>query len=140
MRRMRALGETEPLMRAVQLSAIANAKALVPRRTGFLQRAIIPGSVSATHAEVIANAPYAADVEYGTKPHDIVPKTKKALAWGGARRLTGSLRAGAKPDHFAKRVHHPGTKPKPYLVPGAKKAVADAGLRDAVVKAWNSGG
>lgn len=39
----------------------------------------------------------------GTNPHRIVPRNKKALKWDN-----GAV-------HFAKRVHHPGTKPHPFV-------------------------
>ena len=49
-------------------------------------------------------APYAAHVEFGTRPHVIVPIRKKFLHWtvGGKHR-------------FAKKVQHPGTQPQSYL-------------------------
>jgi len=47
---------------------------------------------------------YASDVEFGTKPHVIVPKNKKALHW----------KSGGK-DVFAKKVNHPGTRPQPFI-------------------------
>ena len=49
---------------------------------------------------VIANAEYSADLEYGTKPHVIEPKTAKVLHF----KSDGQ-------DVFTKRVNHPGTKP-----------------------------
>jgi hypothetical protein len=135
MRRLHALGETQPVLRALQLAAIQEAQKLVPRRTGFLQRNIRPGPIRATSAIIEARTPYAAAVEFGTKPHIIRPRNGKALAWGGPRRLTGSLRSGGKPTHFAKVVHHPGTKAQPYLLPGARHAVER--VRDVLVKRWN---
>lgn len=58
----------------------------------------------------LANAPYWAHVEYGTKPHMIIAVNKKALRWesGGA-------------VHFAKTVHHPGTKAQPFIRPNFYK-------------------
>lgn len=45
----------------------AQARAVVPVRTGYLQSSIVSVSISAgKEAEVQANAPYAAFVEYGT--------------------------------------------------------------------------
>lgn len=52
---------------------------------------------------VEVNANYAAHVEFGTKPHTIIPRTKKVLA----NRRTGQF--------FGKVVHHPGTKANPFL-------------------------
>lgn len=55
---------------------------------------------------------YALAVHEGTKPHEIKPKTKKALYWEGAR-------------HPVKRVMHPGTQANPY----ADRAIEQASSR-----------
>ena len=47
-RRLKALTDTRDIMRQIQLDTIAGAKAKVPRKTGFLGRSILPGSVSDT--------------------------------------------------------------------------------------------
>lgn len=47
---------------------------------------------------------YCLYVEYGTAPHVITPKNKKALYWPGAR-------------HPVARVNHPGTNAQPFLRP-----------------------
>lgn len=59
---------------------------------------------------------YAFYVEFGTKPHDITPQTKKALHW----------KVGKK-DVFAKKVRHPGTEPYPFI-----RTVINTKLRDIV--------
>jgi phage gpG-like protein len=135
-KRLAAIGEPKPLLRALQLSTIHEAQALVPRKTGLLQRRIIPGAITNDHAIVKADTPYAAPVEFGSKPHIMKPRNGKVLAWGGARRLSGRLRTGAKPTNFATIVHHPGSRAHPYLIPGAKKATG--GLKDLIVTRWNS--
>lgn len=125
------------------LLTVQYAKELVPRRTGMLHRTIRLGPVDETRqsVSVIAGGTrsvgYAEAVERGTRPHVILPRKKKALAWGGARRLSGSLRSGARPTNFARRVNHPGTKARPYLRPGAERALRDVGLADQVVLTWN---
>lgn len=43
-------------------------------------------------------------VEYGTRPHEIRPVNVSALHWEDAHG-----------EHFAKLVHHPGTKANPFL-------------------------
>ncbi len=136
LRRMKAVGEPKPLLRALQLSTIHEAQALVPRKTGLLQRRIIPGALTDTHAIVKADTPYAAPVEFGSKPHIIKPRHARVLAWGGSRRLSGRLRKGAEATNFATIVHHPGSKAHPYLIPGAKKATE--GMGDVIVAQWNS--
>ena len=48
-------------------------------------------------AEIGSKVPYAIYLEFGTPPHIIRPRTKKALFWKGAR-------------HPVKMVRHPGTR------------------------------
>lgn len=144
--RLTAIGKTQGLMQSIVIHGVREAKLLYTRqskKTGNLGRSIRPGRVSATKGEIIAGGRlkvgYAAFVERGTRPHIIRARNKRALAWGGPRRLSGSLRTGAAPTHFATLVHHPGTKAKPFLVPGLQKAAKEQGL-DTIVAAWNKAG
>lgn len=50
-------------------------------------------------------APHALFVHWGTRPHKIEPKNKKALRW-----------AGGGVFFFAKRINHPGNKADPWMV------------------------
>jgi hypothetical protein len=133
--RFDALGKNEIVLKTIQIATIREAKILVHRKTGHLGRSIVPGAVHKDSIEIDVRTPYAAAVELGAKPHVIRPKKGKVLAWGGTRRLSGALAKGSKPTHFARLVHHPGNKPYPYLLPGARKAVA--GIKDVVVRVWN---
>lgn len=133
--RLKAVGQTQPVLKQLQVSTVREAKILVHRKTGHLSRSIVRGALTPDHAIVEARTPYAATLELGSKPHVIRPVKAKVLAWGGTRRLSGTLAKGSKATHFARIVHHPGTKPYPYLLPGAKKAIV--GLKDAIVKLWN---
>lgn len=129
-----------------QVATIRGAKLRVPRRTGNLGRSIHAGTVTETGAQVVASADHASYVELGTRAHDIQPKAGRigrngrpaALAWGGARRLSGSLRSGASPTSFARRVHHPGTAPHPFLRPAAEEALTSENLTDEFIVAWNN--
>lgn len=47
-------------------------------------------------------------VEYGTRPHIIRPRSKRALWWPSA-------------DHPVKQVYHPGTKAQPFIRPAATR-------------------
>ena len=79
-------------------------------KTGHLRRSISVnmGNLEATiHT---SNVKYAVMVEKGTKAHVIRPKNKKALYWKGA-------------THPVKKVNHPGSKAKPYLIPAFEKEV-----------------
>ena len=72
--------------------------------TGHLRRGIstdIRGLGATIHT---SNIKYAPGVEYGTKAHIIRPKNKRFLYWKGAK-------------HPVKKVNHPGSKAKPYLIP-----------------------
>lgn len=139
-RRLEAVSDGRKLLGTLALRAVAYAKEGVVRKTGNLGRTIRLGSVTETDAQILAGGQagvgYAQFVEFGTRPHVIVPRNRKALAWGGNRRLSGSLRSGAKATSFAMRVNHPGTHAKPFLRPAAEKAVREAGV-EGIVKAWN---
>ena len=78
--------------------------------TGHLRRGITTnvGNMEATvHT---SNIKYARGVEYGTKPHVIKAKNKKALYWKGAK-------------HPVKSVRHPGSRAKPFLIPAFEKVI-----------------
>lgn len=139
--RLTALSKApKDMLREVGLTAVADAKRIVPRQTGNLGRTIRIGSMTDTSVEVKAggqlNVGYAAAVEYGSRPHVIRPKRAKALAWGGPRTLGGRLRSGGSPTHFAKVVNHPGTKPKPFLIPAFEFALRKLGISQ-IVERWN---
>lgn len=57
-------------------------------------------------------APHALFVHWGSKPHIIKPKNKKALRWSAGGQFV-----------FSKIVHHPGYKGDPYLVNAARDAM-----------------
>jgi hypothetical protein len=62
---------------------------------------------------IAAHVPYAAFVETGTRAHIIAPRNAQALRWYDSN--GGPV--------FAKLVHHPGTRPEPYLRPALWAAV-----------------
>lgn len=137
--RLRAIGRTERFLRDIQLDTIAGAKARVHRKTGFLARSIVAGAVDQDSAIVYVNAPYAAAEEFGSKPHVIVPKRARVLAWPSAegRRLSGRARTGTTAMTFAQKVRHPGTKAHPYIIPAALDALRKRGI-NAIIKRWNA--
>lgn len=81
-------------------------KSLCPVDTGNLRDSI--GVRSQGDSIVIGpdleQAPYAGYVEFGTAPHEIRPKTAKALRFTIGGQVV-----------FARVVHHPGTKPAYYV-------------------------
>jgi len=141
-RRLKAISgpaTTEAMAKRLGLSTVREAKLLVHRKTGNLGRSIHVVSATPSSVKVVASAHYAADLEFGTRPHEIKPRVRKALRWAaaGQRRLSGAPRSGATGFFFATVVHHPGTKPYPFLLPGARIAVKKSGLDDMIVERWN---
>lgn len=100
--------------------------AAAPKRTGAYAQTISTRTNVSVNAAFIRGegaAPLTNWLIGGTRAHDIVPKSKKALFWPGAL-------------HPVKRVYHPGTKPNPWHVAPSNAAadliggfVADAMLR-----------
>jgi hypothetical protein len=135
----------KPIMSTLAMATVRESKLLVHKKTANLARSIHAAEISESSARVVASAKYAAYVELGTRAHEITPRAKRALRWAASpegRRLTGSPRSAAQRGElggvvFATRVHHPGTKPHPFLRPGAEKAIKSAGLTDRIVAAWN---
>jgi hypothetical protein len=133
------------VMRELAMATVRESKLLVHHKTRNLARSIHAAEIGESSARVVASAKYAAYVELGTRPHEITPRARQALRWAASpagQRLTGTptkaaQRGGAGGVVFAKRVHHPGTRPYPFMKPGAEKAIRSAGLADRIVAAWN---
>lgn len=80
---------------------------------------------------VASNVAYAPALEEGTKPHDIYPVNKKALAFGSIgnkfRVVGGVVKHGKSLGKIIrKHVRHPGTKAYHVLGNAAKRAVSQA--------------
>lgn len=83
------------------------ARRRAPVDTGRLRSSIVSRAMNTGRSVgyvVGTNVKYAAAVEYGTAPHVIRPKNKKALFWPGARHPVG-------------KVNHPGTRAQPFMRP-----------------------
>jgi len=77
--------------------------------TGKLRQSIykdvdraMPLGVVGTHSKI------GVMMEKGTRAHVIAPKRKKSLVYGGTR-------DGVRQWIFARRIHHPGTKKRPFI-------------------------
>lgn len=137
--RLKRLGHMDGrLMTLLLVQAEREAKLRARRKTGNMSRSIGHEQTSDTSGRLYARANYAGYVERGTQPHVITPRVAAVLAWPGSgmARLTGSARVGASMV-FAMRVHHPGTRPHPFIEPGAKAAIEGAGLANEVVAVWD---
>jgi len=91
----------KPLKASTLLSRAQNGKSgKILQATGKLAASMTPFHTG-TSAGVGTNLPYAAAMNNGSRPHEIKAKNKKALAFGG---------------RFFKRVKHPGTVPREFMV------------------------
>jgi HK97 gp10 family phage protein len=90
-----------------QLRKVVYKKSVPWTRTGKAQQSIVMRVKSNNEAQVYMGVNYGKFIEYGTKPHVI--QGKPILSWkvGGQR-------------FFARRVNHPGTKPRPFWRPTIK--------------------
>lgn len=80
----------------------SEAKSLCPVRTSNLKNSIFH-DVTGSEAVIGATASYAADVEFGTRPHIISVVNASVLTDGES--------------FFGKTVNHPGIVAQPYLYP-----------------------
>jgi hypothetical protein len=83
-----------------------------PVKTGFLKGNTRWKKIGRLVRRVFNNTEYAADVEFGTRPHVIYPKEKKAL----------KFKKDSK-EVFATKVKHPGTPAQPFFRPGYRAAL-----------------
>lgn len=144
--RFRALGDTHGQARALGLETVIGAKRTIQRnrKTGNTARTIRMTSLTGTSVKVTVGGA-GLWLETGTRPHEIRPKHAKALrfASGGVSKTLGGRvrtpvlrRMGNAAYSFAKVVHHPGTKPYPFLIPAAKAALDKLGAKY-LLERWN---
>lgn len=93
---------------------------LSPVDTGHLRNSITYRKVQ--YGYEISMPYYSLYLEYGTPPHIIRPKDKKALSWTEGK-------GGGGQRYFAKVVHHPGTRPQPFIRPAF-----DLYLKDIIIQ------
>lgn len=87
-----------------------------PVRTGRLRQSIAI-TVDGSGVKIGPHTEYAAFVEFGTKPHVIEARNKKALAF-----MMGNTRV------VVKRVNHPGSRAKPFVRPAFEDWVNTLGV------------
>lgn len=88
----------------------ANSHSKSGKLTQSLFNRAIPNGREVGHDPTIA--PHALFVHFGTRPHKIRPKEKKALRWAGPNGFI-----------FAREVNHPGYRGDPYLNRAADDAI-----------------
>ena len=101
---------------AEQVERYVHAQAGKHTKTGALARSVdkrrLPGGAWEVFHDLQV-APQAKWVHWGTKPHVIRPKNKKALRWAGGGMF-----------HFSKKVNHPGNKADLWMERAAALAPA----------------
>ena len=119
----------EAIIKALDKSGFlveGTAKELCPTNTGLLGASITHFvDEEALTTSVYTNVGYSTCIEYGTKPHIILPKEKKALRFevGRKERLGKKIPPGKANIVFAKKVEHPGTKESPFIRPALDQNV-----------------
>lgn len=93
----RLLPSTRRAERELAALVAEDARRYVGVRTGRLR-----STIRAVGNRVYVGTDYWHYHHFGTRPHIILPRRKKALYWPGA-------------DHPVARVRHPGTKANPFL-------------------------
>lgn len=88
----------------------ANRHSKSGKLTQSLFNRAIPNGREVGHDPTVA--PHALFVHFGTRPHKIRPKDKKALRWAGPNGFI-----------FAREVNHPGYRGDPYLNRAADDAI-----------------
>lgn len=122
---------TTALKQSAQAAALfARVSRLYRSHTYGLQKSITGRLVGPDHAQTSATAKYATFVENGTRDHDI--RKNKAAGKPLAFMWKGQLM-------FRQWVHHPGTKPRPFMQEARDKAepLFDRLCREAVDKAFS---
>lgn len=100
------------------------ARARVAVDTGRTKRSIRPSSGDMQgQVEVRGVGRF---IEGGVRRHDITPSHSKVLRFS----------QGGRPV-YAKRVHHPGNRARPFLAPSARQAYRTVSPAKRVVDAWN---
>lgn len=100
----RFLGAVEWYFKTVAQELWGNIAEEAPVRTGRLAGSWKLNRAGRLEWSVASDAEYAAAVQDGTDPHDIVAKRAKALAF----EVDGEM-------VVVRRVRHPGTKANPYI-------------------------
>lgn len=112
---------------SIQRRIVAEAKRRVPVRSGFLRNSIHEEPATGSGSRMVlggvtADAPYAHFVHDGTRPHLIVPRRANVLRFEVGGRTV-----------FAKRVHHPGTRPRPFITEAIEAVTGASGLSQTAV-------
>jgi hypothetical protein len=112
------MGDLERFTHSFVSTVSIVAKGLAPVRSGALKASIHADPVRrvgpwALSSGVSADAPYAAPVHEGARPHVIRPRNARALRFEIGDRVV-----------FARRVNHPGQRAQPFLRDAVDRTVS----------------
>ncbi len=99
---------SQVILARIALQLRAELKKAAPKRDGRLADSI--DVIPTAKGLRIIMVDYGRYVEFGTPPHVIKPKNKKALAFKGE-----GNQKGKKGMVIVKSVKHPGTRPNPFI-------------------------
>jgi hypothetical protein len=100
------------VMRNNRLALLMDMRRNCPKRTGATAKSIkIVARDGGLTFTIESDNPNVERLEFGTPPHWIFPRFKKALYWAGAL-------------HPVRKVFHPGTKAHPYIMPAVNRFTA----------------
>lgn len=103
----------ETMLDSATENIVAVAKSLAPKKTGQLADSIY-AEILENGIAIVADKSYAPYMEFGTAPHEISARNATVLHWtqGGQ-------------DFFVRSVHHPGTKPHPFMQPAIEQGLEE---------------
>lgn len=112
------MGRLELFAKGFVSTVSTTAKTLAPVRTGRLKASIHPDPVRRSgpwriDTGVSADAPYAAPVHEGARPHVIRPRNARFLRFEIEGRVV-----------FTRRVNHPGQRAQPFLTNAVHRVVS----------------
>jgi HK97 gp10 family phage protein len=135
----------EEVVRLTARNVRRAAKAKAPVKSGRFRRSIgAKFSPDGLTAEVAAwrrgrqgPHPLSHIFEFGTAPHKIKPKNRKALAFHGGAQQGPGAEMGPEQATVRRSVQHPGTPATPFLFPAFEENRADyvRNLREAIGRA-----
>ena len=98
-------------------AVVEDARSRISKDSGEMANSIMVVDNGRDGVSVVVADPGAASLEYGARPHVILPRNSPVLVFELQGRTV-----------FATRVLHPGNKPKPFLSPAVRKCRKKLGI------------
>jgi hypothetical protein len=136
--RLRAIGQTfKPVGKAWAETTRDELRHRTPRRTGATAASYRVRNASQRKATVVGS--FVANIlDSGAKAHDEKPRKARALRFEARAQGPGLTAFGASRTIFAKRVHHPRLKGRPFKQAAAREGLRKNPMAEELVRQWNS--